>query len=186
SSTELEVKFSVSTSAPTGNRAVRVSTLRGSVTNGDIFSISGNKIPVAAFSVDPTKGNRDTVFNFNASGSSDPDGNITAYTWDFGDNQTATGKQVNHKFAGGGNFNVKLTVTDNQQGQGTVEREVVVDNSRPPIARYSFSPHFGPISTAFQFDGSGSADQDGKIVKYEWDFKDGSIVTGKIVKHRFA
>jgi PKD repeat protein len=186
SSTELEVSFSVNADAPTGNRTVRVTTLRGAAINGDIFSISNNKWPFAVFDVDPQKGMRDTLFHFDASNSNDPDGQIMTYSWDFGDNQTATGKQVTHKFNGSGNFDVKLTVTDDRQGTSTAEKQVVVDNLQAPIARYSFSPHWGPITTVFQFDGSGSVDQDGQIVSYEWDFKDGDIVKGKIVKHKFS
>ena len=185
SSTEIEVRFSVGDNAPGGKRTVRVTTLRGTASSTDVLAVMDNKVPVATFSVDPAQGIKNTIFNFDASSSNDPDGQITAYNWDFGDNQSATGKQVNHKFAGAGNFNVKLTVTDNQQGTGSSERQIVVDNVQPPIARYSFSPHFGPSDTVFQFDGSGSVDQDGRIVKYEWDFKDGEITTGKVVRHKF-
>jgi PKD repeat protein len=148
--------------------------------------VSNNKSPVASFTVSPNGGPKNTLFAFNAGGSSDPDGEITGYTWDFGDNQQASGKEVEHRFNAGGNFNVKLTVTDNQQGTGIANREIEVENTVPPIARFSFSPHAGPITTVFQFDGSGSADKDGRIVTYEWDFKDGTKANGKLVKHKYS
>jgi len=184
--TELEVHFSVDSDAPVGNKTVRVSTLRGISTNSNVLSVGNNKVPNADFIVNPTSGMKNTVFAFNASNSNDPDGQITAYSWDFGDSQSAAGMQVSHKFDGSGNFNVTLTVTDNQQGKGTAQKQVVVDNSVLPIARFSFSPHFGPVTTVFQFDGSGSVDPDGHITSYEWDFKDGSKANGKIVRHKYS
>jgi PKD repeat protein len=186
STSELEVRFSVNGDAPTGKKTVRVTTLRGAVTNSDILSINDNKAPNAVFTVNPSKGPKNTLFTFDGGGSNDPDGQITGYSWDFGDNRTASGREVTHKFDAGGNFNVKLTVTDDHQGTGSAQKEIAVENVVPPIARFSYSPHAGPVSTVFQFDGSGSVDQDGRITNYEWDFKDGTKATGKLVKHKYA
>lgn len=51
---------------------------------------------------------------FAATGSSDPDGRIVAYDWSFGDGSTGTGAPVDHAYAGGGDFTVTLTVTDDE------------------------------------------------------------------------
>lgn len=53
----------------------------------------------------------DTMFN--ASASSDPDGDRIAYTWNFGDGTKASGVMVNHKYTKSGEYNVLLTVDDN-------------------------------------------------------------------------
>ncbi len=50
---------------------------------------------------------------FNASRSSDPDGDKLTYTWDFGDGTTTEGEVVNHSYSKGGSYNVNLTVDDN-------------------------------------------------------------------------
>ncbi|HEY3155238.1 MAG TPA: PKD domain-containing protein [Candidatus Eisenbacteria bacterium] len=48
------------------------------------------------------------------SGSSDPDGVIVSYAWDFGDNTPGgTGSKPSHTYAAAGNYIVSLTVTDN-------------------------------------------------------------------------
>ncbi len=185
SSTDLEVVFSVNTDAPAGKRTIRVSNLEGVATNSDVLSVSNNRAPVASFAMNPSQGAKNTLFSFNASNSSDSDGNIVSYNWNFGDGHTASGSETTHKYTEAGNFKVKLTVTDDHQGQGTAEREVLIENLVYPIARFSYTPHAGPITTHFQFDGSASVDQDGRIVRYIWDFQEGAKVQGKVVRHTF-
>lgn len=82
--------------------------------------------PVADFSFDPSSGNVDTVFHFDASGSSDADGEIVEYQWNFGDG-TGTGKTVDHRFKDGGLFKVNLTVVDNDGFSSTRERELLIE-----------------------------------------------------------
>jgi 6-phosphogluconolactonase (cycloisomerase 2 family) len=59
---------------------------------------------------------KDNTVSFNAAGSSDPDGSVSSYAWDFGDGTTQSGAspQVSHTYAASGNFNVTLRVTDNE------------------------------------------------------------------------
>ena len=56
---------------------------------------------------------------FDASNSSDPDGVITEYFWDFGDGGNATGKIVHHTFERASYLRILLRVTDDNGGQDT-------------------------------------------------------------------
>jgi PKD repeat protein len=68
--------------------------------------------PVASFRclTVPLKAERDCEFD--ASESSDPDGEIVSYVWSFGDGETDEGESVTHVFALRGEYTVRLTVTD--------------------------------------------------------------------------
>jgi hypothetical protein len=52
------------------------------------------------------------VVTFNGSGSFDPDGNVLAYHWDFGDGYTASGAMVTHMYTDIGTYTVTLTVNN--------------------------------------------------------------------------
>ncbi|CUR55120.1 putative PDK domain-containing protein [metagenome] len=61
---------------------------------------------------------------FDAGASSDTDGNIVLYRWDFGDGTTANGQLVSHTFPAVGDYTVSLTVTDNDGALGTTTKTV--------------------------------------------------------------
>lgn len=90
-----------------------------------------NKPPVANIGDGcPTTGR---TCSFDGSGSSDPDGTITAYKWDFGDGKTASGETAEHAYDSTGDFTVKLTVTDNKGLKTTTSLTVTVkDPTSPP------------------------------------------------------
>lgn len=79
------------------------------------FSNIANDPPVASFTFTPTAPNVSQTVTFNATASSDPDGTIASYKWDFGDLTvvTETDPITTHAYADAGNYTVTLTVTDN-------------------------------------------------------------------------
>ena len=56
----------------------------------------------------------DSTLNF-MDNSTDPDGSIANWTWDFDDGIVAYGNQTNHSYNKTGSYNVTLTVTDNDR-----------------------------------------------------------------------
>jgi PKD repeat protein len=70
-----------------------------------------NQPPVAVIS-GPERGLVGEMLNFSAGESSDPDGHIASYAWDFGDGNIASGVNATHSYGTAGNYQVILTVTD--------------------------------------------------------------------------
>lgn len=67
-----------------------------------------------------------TVVSFDASSSSDPDGYISEYIWNFGDGSSGSGVSVTHVYTYPGSYSVKLTVVDNTQLSTTTYKELTV------------------------------------------------------------
>ncbi|HET7498156.1 MAG TPA: putative Ig domain-containing protein [Candidatus Eisenbacteria bacterium] len=71
-----------------------------------------NRAPVANAG-GPYSGIVGLPVSFDGSASSDPDGNVLTYAWDYGDGATGTGAMPSHAYLAGGAYTVSLTVTDN-------------------------------------------------------------------------
>jgi len=137
--------------------------------------------PVAAFTPDPAAGPPPLTVRFDASASSDEDGSITAYNWDFGDGTTGVGIRSTHKYLQRGEYRVVLQVTDNDGLTGSAATVVAV--SDPPVARFVMTPEVGVAPLEVHFDASASYDPDGKILSYSWDFGDNSSARGLTQDH---
>lgn len=83
-----------------------------------------NQPPVASFSYDCP----DITCSFDASGSSDPDGSIVNYAWDFGDGNTDGGVIASHTYAAPGTYSVVLSVTDGDGATDTDTQNVTVSD----------------------------------------------------------
>lgn len=71
-----------------------------------------NVPPIASFSSSSISGTAPLIVSFDASESSDPDGDEITYTWDFGDGNTSEEVTPEHTFEEPGEYSVRLTVTD--------------------------------------------------------------------------
>jgi trimeric autotransporter adhesin len=150
---------------------------------GGAASISRNVTvtipPVAAFTSSATN----LSASFDGTGSSDADGTVASYAWNFGDGTTGTGAKPTHLYAAGGTYNVTLTVTDNQGATGTVTQPItVVPGNIAPNASFTYTRDHLSVTV----DGTGSNDPDGSIASYQWDWGDGSTDTGAHASHTYA
>lgn len=69
---------------------------------------------------------------FDASRSTDPNGDPLTYTWAFGDGQTGTGERVSHTYAAGESFEVTLTASDGSK-TGATTSTVYPGNHAPAL-----------------------------------------------------
>ena len=148
-----------------------------------------NLAPTASFSYSPTFPAAGSTVSFNASASSDADGTIVLYQWDFTGNgiTDATGLTQARAF-NAGTHSVRLTVTDNDGASNTQAQSVVVSATpnQPPNAAFTVSPGSGLPGTWFTFNASSSSDPDGSIASYSWHFGDGSTDSGVTAYKNYA
>jgi YVTN family beta-propeller protein len=78
------------------------------------IAVAPNQRPSAAFGATPAPAGSST--SFDASASTDADGTVATYRWDFGDGQAATTSSPGaaHVYADPGTYTATLTVTDNE------------------------------------------------------------------------
>ncbi|MDN3611755.1 immune inhibitor A domain-containing protein [Vibrio ostreicida] len=130
-----------------------------------------NQLPVAAFTLS-TDGLNVAAKNT----SSDSDGTIVSYLWDFGNGQSSTDEAPKWSYLNDGSYTVSLTVTDDQGDQHTASENIVVeaDNILPTVSANYI--HLGRWVTMW----STSSDEDGRIVDTEWVLPNGKIKRGRM------
>jgi PKD repeat protein len=125
-----------------------------------------NQPPVADAN-GPYSGDEGSSIEFDGSGSSDSDGTIVSYSWDFGDETSAAGETVTHAYAQEGTYTATLTVTDDDGEDGTDSAQVEVTDI-DPVAALSYSPASPAAQSPVQFtDESTFYDI---ITSWSWDF----------------
>lgn len=112
---------------------------------------------------------------FSANDSSDSDGEIVRYFWDFDDGTNATAKWVNHYYEKGGNYTVILIITDNDNKKAVQAMTIHVNELPRPNINISLPAY---IHEPVYFWANDSYDPDGFIMDYFWDFSDGTNATG--------
>lgn len=87
--------------------------------------------PVANFTYTPAHPRKGETITFNGTSSSDPDGLVEKWFWDFGDNSniTGTGITTTHTFTEVGTFNVTLTVVDDVGLNSSITQQLIVDKT---------------------------------------------------------
>ncbi len=124
---------------------------------------------------------------FDASRSYMTDGRITAWQWDFGDGETATGATVSHRYARAGTYPVSLILKSDSTSPTCqqISAQHLITVNAPPVADAG-EDKSGAVRESIVFDASASHDPDGGIVSYQWDFGDGESASGIQTRHRYA
>ncbi|MFJ6653428.1 PQQ-dependent sugar dehydrogenase [Microbacterium sp. NPDC091313] len=98
--------------------------------------VAGNKSPQASFTATPTSSSAAPLtVEFDASGSTDPEGGALTYEWDFDGDGTfdATGVTASYTYTEVANYTARLRVTDPQGKISLTSRTISVGNQAPDV-----------------------------------------------------
>ncbi len=122
-----------------------------------------NRNPVARGTATPTSGAPPLAVSFNATTSSDPDGDPLSFAWTFGDGGSATGATPNHTYQTAGTYTATVTVSDGRGGSGATQFTIAA--GRPPVPTIAL-PAVGALYSAgdtISFSGTATDPDDGTL-----------------------
>jgi len=143
-----------------------------------LLSAGGNIPPAANFDFSTSALQVDFT-----DGSSDADGNIVSWSWDFGDGLASTAQNPTHTYATGGSYTVQLTVVDNDGSSNASSQSISVSagGSTTPVAAFAYDC----TNRNCQFDGGLSSNE---ADTWLWNFGDGNTATTTVatIDHQFG
>jgi len=94
------------------------------------YSFAPNQPPSASFTYLPLYPDTDDTISF-TDHSTDIDGSITSWLWNFGDGGTSSLQDPSHQYSGPGFYQVQLDVTDDQMATGNTTCIIFVHDAGP-------------------------------------------------------
>ena len=119
--------------------------------------------------------------------STDDDGSVVSWQWNFGDGSTSSERNPSHTYAASGRFDVVLLVTDDD-GAADTRTHTADPQAPPPPApneppHADFDVHCDKLTCAFE---DKSKDDDGAIAGWHWSFGDGATSNEQNPVHTYA
>lgn len=100
------------------------------------YQTADNQSPVAKFTFTPSSAKINETVSFDGGLSSDSDGAISQYKWNFGDSTpeiiSASDPKISHAFTKTGNFTTLLTVADNQGATSSSSAMIMITSLEQP------------------------------------------------------
>ncbi|MHC5080728.1 MAG: PKD domain-containing protein, partial [Planctomycetota bacterium] len=161
------------------NSGVYTVSLTVSGTTGSDTETKTNYItvtPRADFTGTPASGPGELSVNFIDQSA----GQVTSWSWNFGDGQTSTQQSPTHNYTSAGNFTVVLTVSG-PHGNDTMTKTDYISVTGPGVD-FSGTPRSGvePLTVSF------TASVTGTVTQYDWDFGDGGSSSTQHPTHVYA
>jgi len=156
----------------------------GSSSKQDYIDVgySGGGQPVAMFHADMTEAPASHTFQF----TDDSTGDITTWSWDFGDGSSSNQQHPSHTYAYPGNYTVSLTVYG-PTGSDTTTIAITVTSGGGgggPTADFNAAPVDGAAPLTVNF--SDLSTPAAEIVSWQWSFGDGGTSAVQHPQHIYA
>lgn len=132
----------------------------------------------ADFTASPTSGTVPLLVSFTDTST----GNVTDWSWDFGDGTTSTGKIPLKTYSKGGTYTVGLTVTGPTGSATTTKTDYISVVWPAPLANFNATPTSGTAPLTVNFSDTST----GEISSWYWDFGDGSSSTAQNPTHTYS
>lgn len=151
-----------------------------------VIKVNRQPIPVMKFKkiVVPQE-----VFSLSANGSGDPDFDSLTYTWNFGDGNSLSGKDVSYQYNSAGTYTIVLTVDDGNGvncSPASISGEIKVNTGPTAILDAPGSFNIGPANNKILLSAVNSSDPDGDALSYTWEFADGAVKEGEEIFYEIS
>ena len=137
-----------------------------------------NPLPAANFIVSNLCADQNVIFNDD---SEITEGNITAWSWNFGDSGVASGENVSHVYNDPGSYSVTLNITS--AANCSADTMINIDVNPSPLAE--FETNSTCLGQAAVFIQNVDTSISGPIDIYSWNFGDGSSSNFPITSHTY-
>ncbi|MBN1997512.1 PKD domain-containing protein [candidate division KSB1 bacterium] len=134
-------------------------------------------VPTADFTATPLQG----IVPLSVQFTDQSTGNITTYSWNFGDGGTSTAQNPRHTFNATGEYTVSLQVNGPGGTDSETKENYIKVREAPPVAQFGAEPRSGDLPLTVQFSDSSS----GLITGWLWNFGDGQTSTLQNPQHTF-
>lgn len=138
-----------------------------------------NAPPIADFTFAPSAPEAGESITFDATPSKDPDGQIKAWEWQFGDGSTSSGMRVSHSYDAAGSYTVTLKVKDDKNATHSTSKTITVraaGPSGPQVVLSLTSPTPDPTGLAWDGEHLWLADAEGAKI-YKLDPQSGEVLS---------
>ena len=145
-----------------------------------------NVIPAASFTYTPTTVYVNTTEVSFTDTSTDEDGTIASWSWDFGDTTTSTVQNPTHTYTAIGTYTVTLIVTDDDGNASDPYTTDITVGYNPPTADFTYDPmvNITVNETTITFTDNSTAG-DANITSWLWDFGDDTNATDQNSTHMY-
>jgi PKD repeat protein len=139
---------------------------------------------------------------FNAENSTDNDGQIKSYNWDYGDGTSESGISQSHAYSKPGFYNVTLTVVDDDGGEDITwliikvntppHVEAILDTNATRMVKSNvliYDPVYFLATSCYDPDGAHYSGSDPSTwpmdIEYHWEFGDGNFSVSQNPSHEY-